>query len=258
MEKRSDPYFIAEVGSNWKKYDDILNSVIAANSIGCDAVKFQVFTYRDLFGVDGKLDNEFPVDRLAEIHQLANTVGIDLLLSAFSVKGLEMVDPYVKIHKIASSKVTDPVFVETAFAFNKPVMVSDGMSNPWQRVELMKMDNFIHMLCVSEYPAEPESYDLTQIVSDYSFGLSDHTLSNHLAKLLRANGFTYFEKHVDFIGCPDSPDKIVSVEPWTFLSYMEEVRKVEVGRPKRVKAEAHKKWADVWHPDKKGFFRPGQ
>ena len=256
-----EPYIIAEVGSTWKgKNDDeslhnCIRCVELAAEYGASAVKFQLFNHAELYGIDG--DNSFALPRgfIPPIANSAHDLSIDFLCSAFSLAGYDFIDTYVKMHKVASSMVGDLDVITKLDRQKKPVLVSDGMfdvpfGGPW-----------IPMICASEYPAQTTSYNLMSvweyaIRSKNGWGLSDHTTGSFIGPLFRANGCTYFEKHVNFMGKTDNPDYAVSLSSEQFGLYCDAIRKIEVGRPTYCKLSGRRLWGNRWDKEKKGYYRP--
>ena len=228
-----DPYIIAEIGSNWVKSNcNIQNLVIAKEQITqaklhhADAVKFQLFTAQDIYGPKVKgSDFEKRFDKFALpkdfVHVLADhakKLDIDFMCSAFSRNGFKFVDPYVKVHKLASCEVFDENIIDWLFYFNKkPVYYSDGCGLPTEMFTKRKKD--LRMACVTDYPASLSDYDILSY--KLPFGLSDHTQGNDLALISYSMGCRVFEKHVDFLSelSFDSPDSKTSMNQSDFLHY---------------------------------------
>ena len=256
-----DPYIIAEIGSNWKgkteveSYNNLIKCCNMAQEYGANAVKFQMFTHEELYGKPGP--NEFALKRewLPMVQQHCHDeLLIDFMCSAFSVDGFEFIDPLVKMHKVASSKVGDKVFMAKVADSKKPCLVSDGM------FDVPVWPNIIPMVCASSYPAFVADHNLFKIWEyalrfPLGWGLSDHTAGVTLANLFRANGCSYFEKHVNFLDIK-SPDNACDIDRGGFGSYVDIIRSVEVKRPEAVKVEARNRWGDKWNEELNGYFRP--
>lgn len=254
-------YIIAEIGSNWKNRAEPKNdlhgclmSIDFAKAHGADAVKFQYYTHEEMYGKAGSDEFALPGDYLPRLAEFSKKLGIEFLCSAFSVKGFETVDRYVKRHKIASSKVGDPDVVRYIKQTSKDCIVSDGM------FDVPNASNVIPMICAAAYPAQPTDYNLYKMhqycAAPRGYGFSDHTLGFGLAEIMRAHGCRYFEKHVNFLGHRDTPDARVSVDGNQFGLYVKAIRNIEVGRPRRVKQKARKMWGDRYDPTLKRYVRP--
>lgn len=254
-------YIIAEIGSNWKnrvepKNDlhSCLMSIDYAKASGANAVKFQIFSHEEMYGKKGSDEFRLPLDYLPRLAAFCDKMKIDFLCSAFSVDGIKLIDKYVKKHKIASSKVGDPGMIKYIKESPKDFIVSDGMFNVPDR------SNVIPMICASAYPAQPTDYNLFKMHqycnAPRGYGLSDHTLGFSIAEIMRAHGCQYFEKHVNFLGRRDTPDACVSVDGNQFGLYVKAIRKIEVGRPRRVKTKGRAMWGDRFDSKLNRYVRP--
>ena len=110
------PYIIAEIGSNWCQFDtekENLNcakrQIEMAAEDGANAVKFQFFRASELYG-SNCYDSNFSADTdrcalpqewLSKLEICCSLNCVDFLCSAFSVKGILRVAPFVNMHKLA-------------------------------------------------------------------------------------------------------------------------------------------------------------
>lgn len=229
-------YIIAEVGSNWRgtahgpggvraNLEHSYEQILLAKQAGADAVKFQLFTARELYGHAVDAATEKRVDQWALPREfvpclsvMATDIGIDFMCSAFSPAGYMFVDPSVKMHKIASSEATAVTILECVERLNKPTLLSLGIADS-------AAYGFIAMACVMDYPALESDYRLELLPP--GSGLSDHTIGTSLAVRARQLGYTYFEKHVDLVGAALlTPDGEVSLNLDEFKEYVAAVRSV--------------------------------
>jgi len=233
----SDIYIIGEIGSNCFKYKSLernlqlaFEQIDAAKQCGADAVKFQMFTHKELFGVVRESKYELPKEWVPKLHDHCKKRKIDFLCSAFSLQGFHHLNPYVNYHKVASPEACSTPILNSVLCMANPVIVSNGCLTYDEQIELVKSNLWgaddVLMECVSEYPASTYSYDLGHIVklaSKYRilWGLSDHTLSLVAAKQARQLGATYFEKHVDLVStsAAKTPDSPVSADYYDFKRY---------------------------------------
>lgn len=229
-------YIIAEVGSNWRTFDDCKHSIQMAKQCGADAVKFQLFMYHELYGVpkDGQMvgPNALPTDWLPKLADKAKAAGIDFLCTAFSVEGLKLVDPYVKAHKIASSDLCHVELLRAAKATGKPIYLSTGASSKGdvdRAVRLLEepdglsRDRLTLMYCASSYPSRMHNlFEMEWMRKTWGrpVGLSDHSLDVVYAPLsaVRHFGATVIEKHFTAIDAetPDSPHSL-NVEQFKYM-----------------------------------------
>lgn len=232
------PYIIAEIGSNWRRppVDNngislALRNIDDAAGCGVSAVKFQYFTYEELYGVPGDSEYELPREWIPILSSYASKRGIDFMASAFSVQGIRQLDPYVKTHKIASSEMLDYDLIRAALRTKKPVIVSTGGANKEEITHLMGTfhgEEMYLLECVAKYPAVASDYDLSTL-KDWADGISDHTLQNELALCAAGNGAFIFEKHFDCLkgiidSADESPDTPVSIGTVQLKEYVEGIK----------------------------------
>lgn len=231
-------YIIAEIGSNWRDFDDACQSIGMAAACGADAVKFQHFTFEELYGVPA---TEFSPNRnggikaewLPQLKEKADACNVDFMCTAFSREGVDRVDPYVKGHKVAGSEASWIDFVQYVASKKKPTFVTCGhLGIKMQNVVYQALRCHLHpeMICLMygepEYPCRGYNMDLLELmwsqVQDHKvkFGLSDHTremVSTAQAaemKLMTDEGeskVTVLEKHVQFVP-GHFPDTDVSLD----------------------------------------------
>lgn len=215
---------IAEVGSNWATLDDCKKSISQAKLCGADAVKFQLFNYKALYGLEGaEFSSAMPVEWLPQLKDKANAVGIELMCSAFSPELAEVVNPFVSTHKVASAELSHIQLLEKLRELGKPVILSCGARAEGDikaAIHTLKgeipdapkpIQKLTLMYCVSEYPARTVDLQfIPEMIGRYLLpvGFSDHTTDVAVipaqAKYL---GAEILEKHVNFVAAtgPDSP-----------------------------------------------------
>jgi N-acetylneuraminate synthase len=228
----SDIFIIAEVGSNWTSLDECLYSIRVAKVCGADAVKFQLFDKHSLYGFWGVIDHYGNLERLTgqldpewlpRLKAQADLVGIEFMCSAFSPEFYDIVNPYVKRHKIASSEMNHVGILNKVRTFDKPVILSCGASveseirqsldilGPWLGEHFLKKETEVTLLyCEGAYPAKYTylpNIGLMRQTFGLPVGISDHSIDVFTTPLgAQAQGATVLEKHVSFIEgkTPDS------------------------------------------------------
>ncbi len=165
--KDNEPYIIAEIGSNWRKSEDqdenlkiALEQISKAKECGANAVKFQLFTHKEMYGIDGDDKYALPWDWIPNLSAHANELGLDFGCTAFSTHGYSYIDPFVDFHKVASSNVSHlPIqrWFRDYCPSHKTVFVSNGMFHEREFSE--PAEQIVVMECVSKYPA---GYTITQ------------------------------------------------------------------------------------------------
>lgn len=251
-------FIIAEVGSNWASLEDCLLSIRAAKAAGADAVKFQIFTPKALYGswsgfqgtaiteaavalagpgTRGHLDPAW----LPNLKREADRVGIEFMCSAFSPELVKAVDPYVSIHKIASAEMTHVRILEAVRATGKPVILSTGASGTrdiGEALNILAARNtqapdaipapVVLMYCVAAYPArEIDLENIRNLRAQFGIdvGYSDHSMDvlQIVSSAVCDYGAVVVEKHFTaFEG--DSPDRQHSVDAYGLKLMVDRVR----------------------------------
>ena len=267
------PYIIAEIGSNWRVYDDKEKNKVAighqirqVRCAGADAVKFQYVTSKELYGKQiPRLDKyHLYEDILVHSAKLAEIQEIDFMCTAFSKEGYQFVDEFVKIHKVASCEATDLDMIDYVISLDKAVIISTGGLDNSQidtLIDRYPEDQITLMDCVIDYPARPDQYDLS-ILTDIQakgikVGLSDHTTSYVTAIAAQHLGATIFEKHVNFDWVKDSPDASTSIDRTDFEIYCSVIRNKTHGRMKKISSRESSNVRDHQRRQlEHGFYRP--
>jgi len=163
-------------------------------------------------------------------------IGIEFMVSAFSPDLMELVDPYVDRHKIASSELSDIDLLDKANELRKPVICSTGASSLADihfAISRLKDVDLTLLYCVSEYPAKAVNFDDLKRLKRFNkpVGFSDHTTDFiEIPRAARDIGVKVYEKHVNFfdVDCADSPH---SLNREQFQIFCEVVRTGQVIKP---------------------------
>jgi len=221
--------FVAEVSTNHNRdIDRCLKFIETAKTIGCDAVKFQLFKINELFAPEALSKNkelrrrekwELPLEFLPKLCKRCHETGLQFSCTPFYLEAVDELKPYVDFYKIASYELLWHDLVKACAKTGKPVVLSIGMAN------LEEVKSSVGVLaangckditvlhCVSAYPASPDECNLSVIESISSkisiadpevqihFGWSDHSVSD--AVIFRAVhrwGARMIEFHLDLDG----------------------------------------------------------
>jgi N-acetylneuraminate synthase len=224
---------IAEVGSNWHTFEHAKDSIALAKQCGADAVKFQLYDFESLYGFFKVHDVSqcLPIDWLPKLKQKADACEIEFMCSAFSPELLDIVNPYVETHKLASAEMSHVRMLEKLRSFGKPVIMSTGghvMADVRKALDILGDTPVCVMYCVSEYPARfvnPEDMRRYNCFGINKIGFSDHTTDVCIVvrKAIEC-GARIIEKHVNLVGVTDTPDAPHSLSLDEFKLYVKAAR----------------------------------
>ena len=209
---------IAEVGSNWNDLEDLGKSVYMAKEDGADAVKFQYFTAKELYGFDVQSVDRYhvPLNVLQLLKATCNDAGIEFMCTAFSEQGYQQINHLVDTHKIASSESHDMRLVSCVLAHHKPTILSTGglsFSRIARIIDMwntMKHTELTLLYCDPTYPSHKWSGDILEGIMalqryGVDVGLSDHSTSTKWSTEIMGRLYV-IEKHYNPLGFDNTPD----------------------------------------------------
>lgn len=275
------PYIIAEIGANHNGDMDLAKKMIDSAIIsGCDAVKFQSWNNTSLISKTGYKQNTVFTDskkkHFGSLEQMVNkyylrkeqhfelndyciSKGIDFCSTPFSKEEADLLNEInVDFFKVASMDINNYPLLKYLAKFDKPILLSTGMSNLDEIEMAVKIienggnSKIIILHCVAIYPPEDEDLNLRNIVMlqnrfKYPVGFSDHSLGIRAPLASVALGACIIEKH--FTTDKELPgwDHEISADPKEMRKIVEDSKKINtlLGRLDRVvsKAEEEKKKA---------------
>ncbi len=260
---KSSVFVIAEAGSNWRMGTESRDMKMACALIdvaceaGADAVKFQTYRAQSVYvanaGVSDYLskngiresiidifnDLSMPYKMIPELAAYCKKNKIEFMSSVFSEEDFEAVDPYVRIHKIASYEISHPRLLEMAARSKKPLILSTGASTykeiDWAVNYFRKHGGkkISLMQCTAKYPAPLSALNLRvipQMISRYKtpVGFSDHSrepLTGPVAAV--ALGATLIEKHYTLHNRLPGPDHAFAITAEELKVMVQAVRQAE-------------------------------
>jgi N-acetylneuraminate synthase len=259
-------FVVAEAGSNWRMGTPDRDRQMAralvdvAVEAGADAVKFQTFRARDTYVVDAGasdylaelgihrsindilMDLEMPYELLGDIAAHCEHVGIEFMSTPFSVADAEAVDPHVRRHTVASYEIGHVRLLQWLAATGKPLIISTGAATEDDIVfcvttvrEAGARDVTL-LQCTSNYPAPPESLNLTVIPwlsqrFGVPAGFSDHSRDPIVGPVAAvALGATVIEKHFTIDNRLPGPDHPFALEPEELTAMVRAIRAAEQAR----------------------------
>lgn len=239
------PFIIAEIGSNWKTQEDCLTSVGIARSCGADAVKFQMFNFKGMYGLSKKSmptfydpKAELPIEFLNPINEACNSYGIKLMISSFDEDLLCECDRFVECHKVASSKITNRKYLERVGSFGKPIFLSCGAANEADislALTCLSGCSVILNYCVAGYPAtEIDLFTIGELKKiKPEVGFSDHTKDfTYIPRAaVKLHGAIALEKHLSCIPSVsmDSGHSLTPSQFKTMVDYINGTKQTHIG-----------------------------
>jgi sialic acid synthase SpsE len=206
---------IAEIGSNYRDLDDILNYV---HRLKADVIKLQSFIHYELYGEGGPTGNYIGLPWLEKIKQECMDVDKDLMISCFYHKSVSMFDEFVDYHKVASSEITYIDLLEEMAKTGKQVFVSIGGAyhdEIERAVSIIGKDQIILMGCEVEYPSRSGyPWTVKDLAGEFDcrFGYSDHTTQVFMSRrICEEIGCHAWEKHVKFNSIDGKPDSATAI-----------------------------------------------
>jgi len=236
------PYIIAEIGSNFNQNLNLAFKLIfEAKNAGADAVKFQLFSAKQMYPNDKKMfllfkSIELNKNWIPKLKKYSESLGLDFLVSPFDIKSAQILKKYnLNSYKIASSELTNTTMINYLSLLKKPLFVSTGMSDTIDiknAIKIFKKNNntkIVLMQCGSMYPL-PEKYANLKVLNNFKkfkfqLGFSDHTKSSFSAIVAVGLGAIVFEKHFTLNKKSKGPDHFFALEPSQFKRYVANIHR---------------------------------
>ena len=241
-------FIIAEAGINHNGSLDLAKKMIdAAKSCGADAVKFQTFRTEDLVVKDKNTDSHFRMLKKLELNEkefeslnsYCKNKNIIFLSTPFDSKSAEFLYKLrIPAFKIASGELTNLPLLRQIALYNKPIILSTGMSTLKEVREAVGViystgnKKLILLHCTSNYPAKYEDVNLKAMDTlkkefNVAVGYSDHTQGIEVSVAAVAMGACVIEKHFTLDKIFSGPDHKASMEPEEFRGLVEAIRNIE-------------------------------
>lgn len=206
-------------------------------TIDCDKEQFQIhgglwdgYKLYDLYGAAGT-----PYEWQARIKEECEACGIDFLSTPFDPAAVDFLNEIgCEAFKIASFELVDIPLIEYAASFQKPMIISCGMSTEDEIQDALDAckrvgnDQVVFLKCCSEYPANWKDMHIANIKDmmekfQVPVGLSDHSAGSIAAVVGVSQGACVIEKHVKLEGV-ESEDSKFSMTMEEFAKMVTAVR----------------------------------
>jgi sialic acid synthase SpsE len=274
-------YVLAEAGCNHNANIDIARKLIDMSvEAGADGIKFQTYKAELMYSkktpmmkhfkdrLTAKDDatmydlikmTELPYDMHAPIVNYCKENNIPFLSTPFDEESLDFLDGFdVPAYKIAAFEMTHFPLLRKVAQKGKPIILSTGMSSLGdieKAIEIIYRENnnqVVLLHCVSNYPAQPEDYNLRVINTlkaafGLPVGLSDHTFGIEVSKIAISIGANLIEKHITIDQKLPGPDHYFSLtkEELTELTQFNKLADKALGSPIKKCTEAEKPMKNI-------------
>ena len=252
-------FIIAEAGVNHNGDVSLAKEMVdKAVEAGVDAIKFQTFKSEKLvtkyasmakyqkenigeedsqFNMLKKLELSF--EEFIELKDYCNDKNIIFMSTPFDIESAEFLNSMgMEAFKISSGDLTNIPMLEYIANFNKPIILSSGMSVIGEIEDALislrnrGVENVAVLHCTSNYPAPLDSVNLkamNTIKNTFNIlgGYSDHTRGITIPIAAAALGANIIEKHFTLDKSMEGPDHKASLDPQELKAMVEEIRKVE-------------------------------
>lgn len=254
-------FVIAETGVNHNGNLDLaLKLIDLAAETGADAIKFQTFRADQVVSITGKMadyqkrnlgKDESQLEMLKKLElkeewyptliKHAKEKGIIFLSTPHGgEESVDLLQSYnIPAFKFGSGDITNLPFLEYAAKFNKPMLVSTGMSTmeeAKEAVDTIKQagnDQILVFHCTTDYPLALENVNLKAMQTlmkelGVLVGYSDHTVGDQAAIMAVTLGACMIEKHFTLDRTMEGPDHVASTEPKEFKEMVTKLKQIPV------------------------------
>jgi len=247
-------YIIAEIGGNFRTFDEARQLVDAACRCGVDAIKLQTFTAENvasrkaLFDMENtgvtsqfELFRQYAIDE--ELHRqifdYIRSKGVDWFSTPSHQSDVEMLDRLgVGAYKVGSDDAVNLPFLKYLARREKPIILATGMCTLEEVRESVATilgegnPQLALLHAVTSYPTHAEDVNLRAMQTMMrEFGLptgySDHTIGTVACLAAAAMGAVILEKHFTLDKHAEGPDHILSADPAEMTTIVEQVRVLE-------------------------------
>ena len=238
-------YIIAEAGVNHGgAIENAYRLIWAASGALANAVKFQLFSSKVLWGDERIKHLELARDDIKNLKNCAEGAGIDFLCTPFDLDALAfLIALSIPKIKVASGMLRRKDFLHAVRDTGLPVILSTGMATlPEINEALLNLGygqpaehkaGIAILHCTSAYPCPLDQVNLTMLDvyrhqwGRCEIGYSDHTPTITASVAAVVRGATIIEKHLTLDRSADGPDHKASIEPAEFKRMVEMIREVE-------------------------------
>lgn len=264
----SKPFVIAEIGLNHGGSLALAKELMrAAKDSGVTFVKFQTYkselrisqVYRSNHYFEEVVDTEENLYSMfkkyeleqsdwKEIFRFGDEQGLKVFSAVFDDVSLELLEELnCPAYKIASMDLNNYPLIKKIAQTRKPIILSTGMSTLGEIekavsiIERYTPEEFIILHCISSYPANKDSLNLSAMSTlrnafGRPVGFSDHTIGPEVPIVAVSVGAACVEKHFTLDHSLEGPDHIFSLNPKEMEYLVSVISGIPgmLGRPHRI------------------------
>lgn len=270
-------YIIAEAGVNHNGSLSLAKELVdKAKFAGVDCIKFQTFISENVVTKSTSKANyqitncinketqydmlkrlELTYDEFIELKNYCDLRCIEFLSTAGDLKSIEFLYKLgLKKWKIPSGDITNLPYIINIAKYNKPVILSTGMStidDIKRAVKVLKeygTTDITVLHCTTEYPVPYKDVNLNAMLTikdklNIKVGYSDHTKGITITVAAVALGATVIEKHFTLDRNMEGPDHMASLEPAELKSMVDSIRNVEIALGDGIKQPAESEFKNM-------------
>lgn len=250
------PVIIAEIGGNFKNFEEAKLLIDSAMNAGADCVKLQHFraetlaTKKAMFDMEntGKIsqfdyfkEHELSEELTTRIFQYCKEKNILIFSTPSHPTDVDFLEKYdVLVHKIGSDDATNIPLLKHVARTQKIVLLSTGMCTMTEVQRSVDSileegnDKIVLFHCTTNYPTHPESVNLNAMISmqkqfgNIPVGYSDHTLGIDTCYVATILGAKVLEFHFTYDKNAEGPDHMLSKEPNEVFELVRKIRQLPI------------------------------
>lgn len=256
--KNDKCYIIAEIGGNFKTFEEAKKLIDLAYETGVDAVKLQTYkantivtksakfnldNIKDVFQIDFFKKYQIDFELHKQVFDYIEKKGLDWFSTPSHRTDVDMLEKLnVPAHKLGADDATNLPLIKYVAKTGKPILLSSGMCTLEEIKQMVNAclevgnDKIILFHTVSNYPTYKEQVNLQVIQTlkkEFPYlkiGFSDHTIGSTACFAAACMGAEVVEKHFTYDKNADGPDHMLSANPQEMKEIVDKIREFEIMR----------------------------
>lgn len=259
-------YIIAEIGGNFRTFDQAKKLIDEAHDCGVDAIKLQTYhadtlsSKKAIFDMENTgtvsqydLFKKYEISKKMhrEVFHYIDSLGIDWFSTPTHETDVDLLEDLgVDVYKIGSDDAVNIPLLKYTAGKKKPILLSTGMCTLQEVRDSVSAileegnDQIILLHCITSYPTHPEHVNLFAMqtlmreFTGFEVGYSDHTIGTTACICAAAIGARVLEKHFTYDKNAEGPDHMLSADPIEMKEIVDKVREFEIMRGNGIKRPA--------------------